>query len=250
MKKPGKKESGFTLLEVIVSFGILAVLVLMLANVFNSASTSYNIANRKMDLCQNARIVLDQISREIKGAIIYHNGNRYGFHIRGAGSSGWVSNSVGSEIFFIAPWEVNTTQTSDFVEFGYYLDDGPTANAHDNILKRCAVPDNGTVYDYLTNRNWPSNNTYVDIAYHVRNFTIDWYGSHPSGDSEAWETVEYNPFPPPMAYKGDRIPRAVRIHIEMLHPDDFTKYGPVGKIEQVTLHFQTVVYLNNSIPFN
>ena len=56
---------GFTLAELIVSLGILVLLILMVAQVFNTAATTVRPANKHIDTDTQARTVLDRMAVDI-----------------------------------------------------------------------------------------------------------------------------------------------------------------------------------------
>lgn len=64
------KNKGLTLIEVLVVVTILSVLTLTLYTVFKSGADAWSKSETRLDIYQNARVVLDQISRELAGAIV------------------------------------------------------------------------------------------------------------------------------------------------------------------------------------
>jgi len=73
MRYPEPEESmtrraGFTLIELMASMAILLVIVLILISAFNSASNVSELNQRRIELNQTVRAVLDQISRDIQRA--------------------------------------------------------------------------------------------------------------------------------------------------------------------------------------
>ena len=267
MKKMKKyRQRGFTLIEVIVAFAILSLLVIMLNNIFTSASKTYQITDHRTDIHQNARAILDQISREVKHAIVYSDtGNdAYSFYIFKNGGGTWVglgggALSIEDELFFVAPWTVNTSQMSDLVEFGYYMNRGPDggSTSYDNTIMRCAIPDrdSGGVkseWNFMDEEKWggdhnplPDPQTYHELGFGIVDITIDWYGNTAAGLAEAWQTG--TPFNPEAnAYLQGKIPRAIRITLELIHEADARKYvADAGRMSGLTMTFSTVVYLNN-----
>ena len=143
------------------------------------------------------------------------------------------------------------------MEFGYYVAHGPSAGIfRDNILRRCAEPDRlsgggaNPRYNYLTAANWMVGNQYEPLAYGIYDFQIQWYGAFPAGNPDAWHNGDYNPAPPPRAYLRSTIPRAIRMTVELLHPDDEIRYaGDAARIDSLKISFNTVIFLNNSPGF-
>ena len=67
--KAGRLAAGFTLIEVLVAMTVLAVMVLMVANIFQSSSASWNIGTQKADMNTAARAALDFMVRELASAV-------------------------------------------------------------------------------------------------------------------------------------------------------------------------------------
>ncbi|MFH1524627.1 MAG: prepilin-type N-terminal cleavage/methylation domain-containing protein [Chloroflexota bacterium] len=61
--------AGFTLIEVLVAMMVLSILVLMVANIFQSSSESWNIGTQKADMNTAARAALDYMARELQSAV-------------------------------------------------------------------------------------------------------------------------------------------------------------------------------------
>ena len=61
--------SGFTLIEVLVAMTVLSIMVLMVANIFQSSSVAWNIGTQKADMNTAARAALDFMVRELACAV-------------------------------------------------------------------------------------------------------------------------------------------------------------------------------------
>lgn len=64
-----RPSSGFTLIEVLVAMTVLALLILMVANIFQSSSAAWNIGTQKADMNTAARAALDFMARELACAV-------------------------------------------------------------------------------------------------------------------------------------------------------------------------------------
>ena len=64
------KNSGLTLVEVLIVLTILSILVLSLYTVFKTGFDAWSRSEARLDVFQNARVILDQISRELPGAFV------------------------------------------------------------------------------------------------------------------------------------------------------------------------------------
>lgn len=63
------QQSGFTLIEVLVAMTVLAILILMVANIFQGSSLAWNIGTQKSDMNTAARAALDFMARELESAV-------------------------------------------------------------------------------------------------------------------------------------------------------------------------------------
>ncbi|MDP2663020.1 MAG: prepilin-type N-terminal cleavage/methylation domain-containing protein, partial [Dehalococcoidia bacterium] len=66
-------QPAFTLIEVLVAMTVLAVMVLMAANIFQSSSASWNIGTQKADMNTSARAALDFMARELETLLALRN---------------------------------------------------------------------------------------------------------------------------------------------------------------------------------
>lgn len=64
------KNNGITLVETLVAVMILSVLALSLYTVFKSGIDAWTKSESRLEIYQNARAVLDQLSRELAGAFV------------------------------------------------------------------------------------------------------------------------------------------------------------------------------------
>ncbi|MBU1087622.1 MAG: prepilin-type N-terminal cleavage/methylation domain-containing protein [Candidatus Omnitrophica bacterium] len=132
-------KKGVTLIELLVAMGILALLVTILYSVFSVSLRAWKKADNIFKATTIARVVLDRISREISSALIKDN-NFYCLGFDSTAPSGWRTNSIGDEFYFIAPTNPGK-ETSDLAELGYWLDGEGTAAANDDVLRRFYVLD-------------------------------------------------------------------------------------------------------------
>jgi type II secretion system protein J len=70
MKLMSEKEGAFTLVEIIVSCAIVVILMGALYRVFLGSSSAWQKGEARTRMYQNARIILDLTSREIKASFI------------------------------------------------------------------------------------------------------------------------------------------------------------------------------------
>lgn len=63
------KQSGFTLLEIIVSLAIFIVVIILTSSIFLLSQKSYNKSSNLAELTQNNRVYLDRLSRELRQSV-------------------------------------------------------------------------------------------------------------------------------------------------------------------------------------
>ncbi len=64
-----RQAAGFTLIELLVAMGILMVIVLMMANLFQQSSIAWNTGIRQAEAGLEARAVLGMIQKELSQAV-------------------------------------------------------------------------------------------------------------------------------------------------------------------------------------
>ncbi|MFH1326148.1 MAG: prepilin-type N-terminal cleavage/methylation domain-containing protein [Candidatus Falkowbacteria bacterium] len=66
--KKHNRNNGFTLIEILVSISLFVVVVVITSSVYTLAQRTYRSSGADSELWQNARVVLDRMSREIRQA--------------------------------------------------------------------------------------------------------------------------------------------------------------------------------------
>jgi prepilin-type N-terminal cleavage/methylation domain-containing protein len=138
------RRRGFTLVELLASMALLALIALMVFTIFNQSTKVWKKAGARTDQYIAARAVLDQIARELRGAVMVPEGrfavpdggaNAKGcmpFLVLHAGGpddalQGWRDSTTGREqpcsdqIYFVAPVENSGKQ--DYCLIGYWVRD-------------------------------------------------------------------------------------------------------------------------------
>ena len=71
--RTGERKQGFTLLEIVVSITILALMALMIARIFSESERAVQEGDAGITLDETARVVLDYIERDLSQALIRTN---------------------------------------------------------------------------------------------------------------------------------------------------------------------------------
>ena len=127
------KKNGFTLLEIIVSISLFALVIILVGSVYNLASSAYRKGANKSELAQNARVCLDRISREVRQAVDMIT----------------ILPETGDDADFPAPSEIffrDGHNPDEITYIEYYLSDGELHRAHLAYYFSVA-PDDYVIYD-------------------------------------------------------------------------------------------------------
>ncbi|MFH0839322.1 MAG: hypothetical protein V1893_03960 [Candidatus Omnitrophota bacterium] len=217
-------RKGLSFIEVLTATFILALSSVTIYAMFRTATVVYGKAQRELEMIQNARAILEQMTRELQGAVVRQNLMLFRGYESG---SGIKTGSTQDEVHFVAP--VPNSGDWDLCEVGYWLRDS------DNTLMRC----------FATNPDFDfANNNSNELGYNV--VTVHFYYSY-RFDASHWlrtnngnwnsnanilsnydaNGVQRNP---------DGLPDAVEVHLTV--QDDAHREQP--------REFSTWIYLKNS----
>ena len=163
---------GFTLLELLVSVGLLALLVVTLSMVFSQGLKALHTGYNRAEMYASARTALEQMLREIPSAIC---DGTVGYPLNGFSTPHFQTGSTGPELYFIG--RVAGAGDSDVVELGYWWKRNPGANTGD--LMRFYVTDkaDATHFELYTPAlipNYATGDSNV-LAQNVTNLVIAYY---------------------------------------------------------------------------
>lgn len=109
MKIKLKSKNGFTLIEVMLSLFITAIVIAILSIVFNTGLRAFRQGRDILDITKRAQLAMGVITRELSNAMVFQN----------APLQGAWSEDKGYSIYFMAP--VDNTSNYELCEVGYYL---------------------------------------------------------------------------------------------------------------------------------
>jgi len=110
-------KKGFTLVEIIITMAILALFMTSLVTVFRNSLNAWKKSEARLAVYQNARLVLEQISREVAYAV---SDEACGIMFLGL-EEGSGKNSSKDELYFVSPLE--NSGRWDLCAVGYWLDE-------------------------------------------------------------------------------------------------------------------------------
>ncbi|MBU4305299.1 MAG: hypothetical protein KJ893_06745 [Candidatus Omnitrophica bacterium] len=134
LEPKGAGNSGLTFIEILVTMGIMALLIVILHSVFNVTLHGWRKSDNILQVTTVARVVLQRMEREISSAVIDSGNN---FYCLGYDKSSPIpprrSGSRGAEFYFIARVKQDNPDGSDLCEVGYWVG---TSDAGEPMLKR------------------------------------------------------------------------------------------------------------------
>ena len=204
-----RKNRGLTLIEVLVVVAITSILAVSLYVVFKSGMDAWSGSEGRLDVFQNARVALDQISRELPGAFV---GGGAKFNLT-AGAAAGDPDTL----------EFVTEFGDDIYEIKYELITG-------SILQRkySRNPDDYSVPNYEDFAN--DDTDVVELSPYVTDIQFShWDTGIPDWSDTATSWSDENV-----------LPKAIKVEITL-------RQNPKDKTADVKVRsFETVIYLPNS----
>jgi prepilin-type N-terminal cleavage/methylation domain-containing protein len=144
------RKNAFTLLEMLVSMVILALLVITMTTLVDSTARLWRSSEGRTDACREARAALIVLARDLRNAVAGTNLDLMRFNLQ----AGAANTNYGSNVFFLASLPASaqgTNSKSDVCEVGYFL-----------ALDRTPASTNQTLNLYRYFRD--SNQTFSNLA--------------------------------------------------------------------------------------
>jgi len=207
----GTSNTGFTLIELMLSLFITAVLIAVLSVVFNTGIKAYRQGKDLLNITRKAQLVLGQMTREMTGAMIQY-----------AGTTTYIS-FVGSanSVYFMAP--VDNSSPVDLCEIGYIWDNSNPASP--KIKRHFVTSNTSSNYEYPSPVNYNTGKK-TEFCTNVTGFGLRY-----SADALNWNS-SWSP--------NYRLPAVVEVSVKI--KGDYPKTG-TPKQEKT---FTTWIYLPNS----
>lgn len=135
---------GFTLLELLVAMAVLAILVLLLMNMVDSATQLWRINENRVEGFREPRAALGIVAKDLKTAMAGTNTNFFRLKDSTYSPAGATLGTNAAHVFFLsampkgAQWSTNASSNrSDVCQVGYFVGYGKTSvssNAPVNTL--------------------------------------------------------------------------------------------------------------------
>jgi prepilin-type N-terminal cleavage/methylation domain-containing protein len=149
-ESPCQARCAFTLIEMLVSMVVLALLVIAMMALVESATGLWRDNEGRTDACREARATLIIMARDLRNAVAGTNVDFMKFNLQ----SGAAGTNYGSNVFFLASLPTSAQEAdskSDVCEVGYFL-----------ALDRTPASTNRTLNLYRYFRS--SNRTFSNMA--------------------------------------------------------------------------------------
>ncbi|MCK5803756.1 MAG: prepilin-type N-terminal cleavage/methylation domain-containing protein [Lentisphaeria bacterium] len=137
MRNPRRRRRSFTLLEMLVTVGLLSILMLMLFRFFANMQNAYNHTLKGVVLADESRIAFGLIAKDLQGAIAREN-DMPGLDIR-------FHQPSSSQLWFVSASEGSPEAKSSLLEIGYRLEN--------NQLQRAFVDDSNSAWNVYGDRD-------------------------------------------------------------------------------------------------
>ena len=117
---PIRLPRSFTLIEMLVSLVVLALLVFAMTALVESVTRLWRDSEGRIDACREARAAFAIMARDLRNAVVSSNVISIRFNLQ----SGAAGTNYGSNVFFLASLPSaaqDTNSKSDVCEIGYFL---------------------------------------------------------------------------------------------------------------------------------
>lgn len=194
---------GLTLTEILVVVFIFSILSTIMFTIFKGGLDSWRKSENILTMYEEARFVLDLMSRDIQSAYLFQNSTNQTQWTRFLGNdetgTRLRTNSAKDELFFVSPVASRTGEPTrmDLCGIGYWLDGKGTPNdTSDDVLMRYFKSFDTLPVDYtfdasVVDSTVAKNVTDIQFTYYYRNVPD---GSvSPTATTTNWDSSSNNP---------------------------------------------------------
>jgi len=216
------KQSGFTLLEVLVGTAVLAMMVTMIWSISSSTLDAEFRVGKRDEIFQMGRIATDRVVKDLNMAFLVTNSQLLGKTKDGANvESAFVGDDKGGydslDFNSFSHWRMfRNVKESDQVEVGYYVEPDPEIRDRFILMRRES--------SYLDNDVMKGGKAYP-VAEGISEFQLSYYDGRNQDWTENWNSKEVD--------QKDKLPRAVKVTISFPDPD----------LEDEMLKFSTIAFI-------
>lgn len=193
---PLEKNSlrGLTLVEILVVIAIFSILATMLFTVFRGGIDAWRKMETHLDMYQNARAALEQMSREISSALLDQTSSDdtkwASFYGKDEKGTKIETDSAKDEIFFVTP--VENVGDMDLCEIGYWLKKKDNGNVLMRHFQNFDAPEDLPIKYLFTDADsedeFIANVKDLQFKYYYRSSS----GAAPTATTDSWDSTENN----------------------------------------------------------
>jgi general secretion pathway protein J len=212
---------GFTLLEIVVALGLLALIGVITASTMANALTTRDMLEQEDQANQSARIALDRLRHDLRLAYLTKNTTAVNtYRTEFVGNNGdpdtlWFTSLSHHRMY-------RESRECDQTELTYWTESDPTMDGAFALVRREAPRiDNEPEKDGLI----------APLAYHLKSLDFRYLNSKTNEWADQWDTNG--------ADTPNKLPRAVQIILVLFtpDPDDPDRTVEVPYATTVILHF-------------
>lgn len=192
-----KKQDGFTLLELIIVMALMAILWGVAYTMFYQSKKVFSLSNNKLEMYQYARIAMDEISRDLKGATLKDNVDYFRSFTIDEASGLTPSPRNNSSILTLLSLTPNGSSTPVTL-ITYYL------NNVDELM-RAEYNDTSYIYGTISSSIDPSQFTYYKLTSNTNYFNLAYIYS--AGSTTTWDSTS--------GTTTGRLPDAVTVTLQI-----------------------------------
>jgi hypothetical protein len=227
MQQRSSRAAAFTLIELVISSALMALILLSGYLCLSSALSSQRMIHARAQAAQSARVALALISADLRSACLLSKEFQFLGMDRMLGDTEADNLDFGSRNY--SPRRVGE---ADFCEVSYFVDLEPGSGKLSLWRRRDATPDDEPL----------AGGSREEIAHGVRGLRFEYYDGwewfDEWGDPQRKGKAQSSTLPPPNL---TGLPEAVRITLWL---DSNEKRVAAGDEEETSMVFQTVARLN------
>ena len=189
-----KRQSGFTFVELLIVIALMAILWGVAYTMFYQSKKVFSLSNNKLEMYQYARIAMDEISRDLKGAILKDNVDYFRSFTEGQGPADAKSNNSVLTFLSLTPNGSSTPVTL----ITYYL-------KNTDELMRAEYNDTSYIYGTIPSSIDPAQFTYYKLTANTDYFNLAYITG--STTTTAWDSTS--------GTTTGRLPDAVTVTLQI-----------------------------------
>jgi len=217
-----KKNSGFTLLEVLIGTAILSMMVFMIWQVSTTTLDSQDRVQRRDLVYQMARVAIERLTDDLNMAFLVSNKDLVGMTKEGSKiETAFVGDDKGNMDMLnfnsFSHWRMfRNIRESDQCEIGYYVEQDEEEREYYRLMRRESP--------YLDDDIEEGGKAFP-VAEGIQAFEASYYDGRAQDWTENWNSREVD--------QKNKMPRAVRLKLSFPDPD----------VEDGTIDFETIVFI-------